>query len=126
MARDVGVEVHTTLTVEQIKTVFSSTLQAYSRKVEFGAVQPRDNPFDDGTDFQAYASLKTMTGGWCVQIYIADKQDFRVVHLMPVGSSALGRAVGGLKNTYSRTAGREKALAVLEQLRTADPALQTA
>jgi cold shock CspA family protein len=126
MARDVDVEARTTLTVQQIKTIFSSTLQAYSRKVEFGAVQPSDNPFDVPVDFQAYASLKTLTGGWSVQIYIVDKQDSRVVNLLPVGSSALGRAIGGLKNTYSRTAGREKALAVLEQLRTADPALQTA
>jgi hypothetical protein len=110
---------------EQVKKIFSSTLQAYSGKVESGTVQPSDNPFDTTTDFQAYASLKTFTGGWIVQIYVSDEQDIRVVNLLPVGSSALGRPFGGLKNTVSRSAGREKALAVVEQLRTADPALQT-
>jgi hypothetical protein len=117
-------EVRTTLTVEQVKKIFSSTLQAFSRKVEFGAVQASDNPFDAAFDFQAYASLKTVAGGWIVQIFISDEGETRAVTLVPVGSSALGRAFGGLKNTVSRSAGREKSIAVLEQLRSADPALQ--
>lgn len=120
------IEVRTTLTVEQVKKIFQSTLGAYSSRVEFGAVQSSDNPFDTPNAFQAYASLKTFAGGWIVQIYISDEPDGRSVHLVPVGSSALGRAFGGLKNTVSRSAGQEKALAVVEQLRTADPALRSA
>ncbi|MEV6210125.1 hypothetical protein [Kitasatospora sp. NPDC051914] len=125
MSRDI-IEARTTLGVEEVKRIFNSVLQAYSAKVEFGPVQPDDNPFDTAPVFQAYASLKTFTGGWIVQIYITEDQDTRTVSLVPVGSSALGRAIGGLKNTVSRSAGRDRALAVLEQLRTADPALHTA
>jgi hypothetical protein len=119
-----SLKIHTNLTVEQVKGIFSSTLQSVSRKVEFGAVQSGDNPFNTPVDFQAYASLKTLTGGWVVQIYISDEREFRVVSLLPVGSSGLGRAVGGLKNTVSRADGMEKSKAVLEKLRTADPALR--
>jgi hypothetical protein len=125
MASDV-IEMRTTLSVEQVKGIFSSTLQAFSRKVEFGSVQSGDNPFDAPVDFQAYASLKTLAGGWIVQIYINDEQDDRVVTLVSVGSSAFGRAVGGLKNTVSRSASREKATTVLENLRATDPTLRTA
>lgn len=126
MARDKdAVQIRTALPAEEVRNIFRSTLQAYSHKVEFGAVAPSDNPFDTPVDFQAYASLKTLAGGWIVQIYIVDRQDVREVSLLPVGSSAFGRAMGGLRNTVSRSAGRDRALAVLEQLRTADPALQT-
>jgi hypothetical protein len=122
MATD-ALEIRTTLTVEQIKKIFNSTLQAFSRKVEFGPIAASDNPFAEQKDFEAYASLKTFTGGWVVQIYIDDVEGARTVSLLPVGSSALGRAVGGLKNTYSRSAGREKSQAVLDRLRAADPML---
>jgi hypothetical protein len=124
MATDT-LEIRTTLTVEQVKQIFSSTLQSFSKKVEFGAIASSDNPFDAPMDFTAYASLKTFTGGWVVQIYVADNEGVRSVALVPVGSSAIGRAVGGLKNTYSRSAGREKAGTVLDRLRAADPALTT-
>ncbi|MGH3380856.1 MAG: hypothetical protein ACRDP6_39590 [Actinoallomurus sp.] len=108
-----------------MKKIFNSTLQRFSRKVEFGAISPSDNPFDEPMDFEAYASLKTFTGGWVVQIYIVDSDGVRTVNLLPVGSSGIGRAVGGLKNTYSRSAGREKCVAVLDGLRAADPTLTT-
>ena len=120
------IEIRTNLSVEHVKDIFRSTLQSFSRKVEFGAVQSDDNPFNTPFDFEAYASLKTLVGGWIVQIYIGDEQDTRVVNLVAIGSSAFGRAFWGVKNTVSRSAGREKALLVLENLRTTDPALQTA
>ncbi|KIF77192.1 hypothetical protein QR77_31660 [Streptomyces sp. 150FB] len=113
----------TTLGVEHIKEIFSSTLQSYSRKVEFGPVSSGDNPFVKSVDFEAYASLKTLLGGWIVQIYINDYQDIREVALVPLGSSALGRAMWGARYTYSRSASREKAATVLGELRSADPAL---
>ncbi|MET8172611.1 hypothetical protein [Streptomyces clavifer] len=123
MAADV-LHLHTSLGIEQIKKIFSSTLQ-HSRKVEFGTVQGNDNPFDENADFQAYASLKTLFGGWIVQIYITERGDVREVQLVALGSSALGRALHGLRNAYSRSDSREKASAVVEQLRVVDPGLRT-
>lgn len=124
MAASSVTRIRTALSIEQVKAIFSSTLQPLSRKVEFGSVDDSSNPFDESVDFKAYASLKTLTGGWIVQIYILDEGDTRAVQLVAVGSSALGRAVGGLKNTVSRAAGQEKADAVVERLRAADPALR--
>lgn len=124
MNRD-AIEIRTSLTIEGVKDIFRSTLGSYSKKVEFGPLQTSDNPFDAPADFEAFASLFTLTGGWIVQIYISDQHDERSVHLVPLGSSALGRAWGGLKNTVSRSASREKAVAVLDALRIADPALHT-
>jgi hypothetical protein len=118
-----ALEFRTTLTVDHIKEIFSSTLQSYSRKVEFGSVLSSDNPFETSADFEAYSSLKTLIGGWVVQIYISDQQEIRQVALVPLGSSALGRALKGARNTYSRSASREKAATVLGALRAADPAL---
>ncbi|MFC4033884.1 hypothetical protein ACFO3J_20715 [Streptomyces polygonati] len=118
--------IRTVLSVEQVKEIFSSTLQPFSRKVEFGSVDESSNPFEEQVDFKAFASLKTLTGGWTVQIYIVDEQDARAVQLVAVGSSPLGRAVGGLKNTVSRAAGQEKANTVVERLRAADPSLRNA
>lgn len=119
-----AIEIDTALTIEQVKRIFQSTLGAYSRKVEFGPLEAGDNPFDTPADFEAFASLFTLTGGWIVQIGISGQDHGSSVLLVSVGSSALGRAWGGLKNTVSRAASREKALAVLDALRTADPALR--
>lgn len=117
------VEIRTTLSLAEAKSVFSSSLQAISRKVEFGAVASSDNPFEESEDFSAFASLKTFAGGWIVQIYITDQGNTRTIKLVPVGSSALGRAVSGLKNSVSKSAGREKVEVVVEALRNADPGL---
>lgn len=116
MASEV-LETRTALTVEQVKRVFSDVLS--SRKVEFGSIQPGDNPFAESADFEAYASRKTVAGGWIVQIYINDRGEARDVSLVAVGSTALGRAVGGLKNTYSLATSREMAVTVLDGLRAA-------
>ncbi|MEU0846350.1 hypothetical protein ABZ387_00020 [Streptomyces flaveolus] len=123
MAEDV-LHLHTTLSVEAIKEIFGSTLQL-SRKVEFGTVRGSDNPFVGNADFHAYASLKTVLGGWLVQIYVTDRTDSREVRLVAAGSSALGRAWSGLRNAYSLSDSREKAAAVREQLRSADTGLRT-
>lgn len=124
MTEDV-LHLQTSLGIEQIKKIFSSTLQ-YSRKVEFGSVRGTDNPFAENADFQAYASLKTFFGGWIVQIYITDLDTVREVQLVTMGSSALGRAMHGLRYTYSRSESRERASTVVDQLRAADPELLTA
>ncbi|MER7721171.1 hypothetical protein ABTX99_30330 [Streptomyces flaveolus] len=123
MAEDV-LHLHTTLSVEAIKEIFGSTLRL-SRKVEFGTVPGSDNPFVGNADFQAYASLKTLLGGWLVQIYVTDRTDSREVRLVAAGSSALGRAWSGLRNAYSLSDSREKAAAVRERLRSADAGLRT-
>ncbi|WP_405910167.1 hypothetical protein OG742_41800 [Streptomyces sp. NBC_00828] len=125
MAKDV-VEISTSLSVEQVKQIFSTTLKAVSRKVEFGALPASDSPFDEPEDFAASASLNTFMGGWCVQVYVADRGDARIVNLVPVGSSALGRVFFGIKNTYSRSAGRAKCTTVVESLRATDRGLTTA
>jgi hypothetical protein len=118
-----SIEVRTALDINTVRRLFREALEGVSRKVEFGAVSGSDNPFDDVEDFSGYGSLSTFTGGWVVQIYIFDHGDARIVHLVPVGSSALGRAFHGLKNTYSFASSQEKAAVVVEALRAADPAL---
>lgn len=122
MAQNV-VHLHTALGVEQIKKIFTSTLQ-YSRKVELGSVQGTDNPFEENADFQAYASLKTLLGGWVVQVYITDQGDFREVQLVAVGSGPLGRAFYG-RHAYSLSDGRAKVATVVGELRAADAGLRT-
>jgi hypothetical protein len=118
------VEIRTVLTLEQVKHIFSSTLLQFSeKKVVFGT-----NPFREAheADFQGYAALKTLTGGWTVEIYITDHQDVRIVDLLPVGSTGLERAVFGLKNTYSLADSGKQAAAVINGMRAADPTLQFA
>jgi len=116
------VEIVTELSVGQAKALFRSTVEGAARRVELGAVEP-GGPFDDEVDFAGYASVKTLTGGWIVQIYVVDEGARRRIQLVPVGSSMLGRAVGGLRNTVSRAAGQEKVELLLDAFRAADPTL---
>ncbi|MEU6835737.1 hypothetical protein ABZ941_10830 [Streptomyces rubiginosohelvolus] len=122
MATEV-IQLRTTLSVEQVKKTFSTTLQT-SRKVEFGAIRASDNPFEERTDFDAFAELKTFLGGWLVQIYITDRTDVREIQLAALGSTPLGRAWRGLRYTYSLKESRQRVMSVVEQLRSADAGLQ--
>ena len=125
-----GIELRTTLPVAHVATIYHDTLAESSKRVEFNDIRGDDSPFrqfEEQPDFSAVGSVMgrvNFLDNWALQIYVFDRDEFRVVQLVVIGSSLLGRLWYGAGNTYSKRAGRQKAEQVLERLRSVDPALQ--
>lgn len=125
-----GIELRTTLTVPQVATIFRDTLAEASRRVEFGNVQGDNSPFGQFEAQPEFCAVASVFGkvnplnNFALQIYVFDEGEYREVRLVVVGSSSLGRALHGAKNTYSKAVGWKQAERVLERLRSADPALR--
>lgn len=124
---DLSIDFATSLTVADIARTFKEVIRSKSRKAQFDAVEQLLDPFDqfnDNADFAAVAGAKDFTKMWAVQIYIYELERERGVTLRVIGESGFSRALDGFQNSFSKTAGRKKADAVIDALRRIDQKLR--
>ncbi|MBM7797678.1 hypothetical protein JOE57_000599 [Microlunatus panaciterrae] len=111
------VELDTALSVAAIATCFRSALEQSGSHVRFARIRTDPDGQPTTADFAGSASGRTLTGRWCVQLYIRDDGASRHVELVILGSSMLAKAWQGTKGTHSLSAGRLKAVSVIDALK---------
>lgn len=109
-----SVEVETGLTVDQIATVFRRVIKSGNPDATFGPIDIADGAADV---YAAYAAGKNLITRWCIQLFIREDNDSRRVQVIILGSSMLGKAWQGTRNTYSAALGRSRAEKVVETIR---------
>lgn len=109
-----SVEVDTSLTVDQIAKVFRRAIKTADPDAGFGPIEIAEGQPDV---YAAYASGKNLVIRWCIQIFVREDGDSRRVQLIILGSSMLGAAWKGTRNSYSASMGRSRAEFVVEALR---------
>lgn len=108
------VEVDCSLTVDQIATVFRRAIKANNPDARFGPIEIAEGQPDV---YGAYAAGKNLITRWCIQVFVREDDDSRRVQLIILGSSILGKAWQGTRNTYSAGLGRTRANQVVAALR---------
>ena len=109
-----SVEVETGLTVDQIATLFRRAIKAGNPDATFGPIEIGAGQPDV---YAAYASGKNLISRWCIQLFVREDDDSRRVQVIVLGSSMLGKAWQGTRNTYSAAMGRSRANDVVEAIR---------
>ncbi len=109
-----SVEAETSLTVDQIATVFRRVIRSGNPDATFGPIEIGDNQPDV---YAAYAAGKNLITRWCIQLFVREDDDSRRVQVIILGSSILGKAWQGTRNTYSAALGRSRADKVIETIR---------
>lgn len=109
-----SVEVDTALTVDQIATVFRRVIKSGNPDATFGPIEIGNGQPDV---YAAYAAGKNLITRWCIQLFVREDDDTRRVQVIILGSSMLGKAWKGTRNSYSAALGRSRANAVVDTLR---------
>lgn len=112
-----SLELDSRLSTDAIARTFQTAIRESNAKATIGRIEVAEGRTDA---YAAFASGKTLSSQWCVQIYIREDGATRHIQLAILGSSTLAKAWQGTRNTHSLSAGRLRAVAVIDALKEAE------
>ena len=115
-----SLDLDTRLSQAEIIKLFRVSIAESSVNAKFGRIAIDEDRAVKVDEVAAYATGKTVTSQWCVQIYVRDDEATRHVELAILGSSILGKVWQGTTRSYSLSHGRLKAIKVINALKEAE------
>lgn len=115
-----SLELDTSLSQDSVIKLFRASIADSSVNAKFGRISIDEDRAHQVDEVAAYATGKTLTSQWCVQIYVRDAGTTRHVEMAILGSSILGKVWQGTTRSYSLSHGRLKAVQVINALKEAE------
>ncbi|REF29297.1 TerD family protein [Calidifontibacter indicus] len=124
-----SVELHTRLDLTRCAQLINDSFRRMKAD-SVAPVQASGNPLDSIGMVQPDVAVVGSRAGklnlWAIQVYIYALTDGCLIDLVAVGDGGFTRAMGGARNTFSLSKGRQQVQAMVSELRAADPSLTLA